>query len=57
MRVIDCDCGATLQAANDDDLLKAAREHVDQKHPDNTKLTDEQVQSLVAERAYEASDA
>jgi predicted small metal-binding protein len=57
MRVIDCDCGATLQAANDDDLLKAAREHVDQKHPDNTKLTDEQVQSLVAERAYEASDS
>jgi predicted small metal-binding protein len=57
MRVIDCDCGATLQAANDDDLLKAAREHVDQKHPDNTKLTDEQVESLVAERAYEASDS
>jgi predicted small metal-binding protein len=57
MRVIDCDCGATLQAANDDDLLKAAREHVDQKHPDNSKLTDEQVQSLVAERAYEASDS
>jgi hypothetical protein len=57
MRVIDCDCGATLQAANDDDLLKAAREHVDQQHPDNSKLTDEQVQSLVAERAYEASDS
>jgi predicted small metal-binding protein len=57
MRVIDCDCGATLQAANDDDLLKAAREHVDQEHPDNSKLTDEQVQSLVAERAYEASDS
>jgi predicted small metal-binding protein len=57
MRVIDCDCGVTLQAANDDDLLKAAREHVDQTHPDNSKLTDEQVQSLVAERAYEASDS
>jgi predicted small metal-binding protein len=56
MRVIDCDCGATLQAANDDDLLKAAREHVDQKHPD-MKLTDEQVQNLVAAKAYEASDA
>jgi hypothetical protein len=57
MRVIDCDCGATLQAANDDDLLKAAREHVDRKHGDEDKLTDEQVQQLVAERAYEASDA
>ena len=56
MRVIDCDCGATLQAANDDDLLKAAREHVDQKHPD-LQFTDDQVQSFVAEKVYEASDA
>ncbi len=56
MRVIDCDCGATLQAANDDDLYKAAREHVDQEHPD-MQLTDDQLRSLVAERAYEASDA
>ena len=56
MRVIDCDCGATIQAANDDDLLKAAREHVDQKHPE-VKFTDEQVQNLVTEKAYEASDA
>jgi hypothetical protein len=56
MRVIDCDCGATLQAANDDDLLKAAREHCDPKHPD-LQLTDDQVQTLVTEKAYEASDA
>lgn len=56
MRVIDCDCGATLQAANDDDLLKAAREHVAQKHPD-MQFTDEQVKGLVADKAYEASDA
>jgi hypothetical protein len=56
MRVIDCDCGHTLQAANDDDLFKAAREHVDQAHPD-MKLTDEQVRDLVAQRAYEASDS
>jgi predicted small metal-binding protein len=56
MRVIDCDCGATLQAANDADLFKAAREHVDEAHPD-MQLTDEQVRDLVARRAYEASDA
>ena len=56
MRVIDCDCGHTLQAANDDDLVKAAREHVDRAHPD-MKLTDEQVRDLVAQRAYEASDS
>jgi predicted small metal-binding protein len=56
MRVIDCDCGRTLQAANDDDLEKAMRAHVDEAHPD-LKLTDDQVRELVAERAYEASDS
>ena len=56
MRVIDCDCGHTLQAANDDDLYKAAREHVDREHPD-MQLSDEQVRALVADKAYEASDA
>ena len=56
MRVIDCDCGRTLQAANDDDLVKATREHVDSEHPD-MQLSDEQVRELVAGRAYEASDS
>jgi hypothetical protein len=56
MRVIDCDCGTTLQAANDDDLFKAAREHVDQQHPD-MELSDDDVRGLVAEKAYEATDA
>ncbi len=56
MRVIDCDCGKTLQAANDDDLFKAAREHVDEAHPD-MQLSDEQVRDLVSERAYEATDS
>ena len=56
MRVIDCDCGKTLQAANDDDLYKAAREHVDEAHPD-MQLSDEQVRNLVSERAYEATDS
>jgi hypothetical protein len=56
MRVIDCECGATLQAANDDDLFKAARQHVDEVHPD-MQLSDEQVRGLVSERAYEASDS
>jgi predicted small metal-binding protein len=56
MRVIDCDCGTTLQAANDDDLFKAAREHVDEAHPE-MELSDDQVRSLVADKAYEATDA
>jgi hypothetical protein len=56
MRVIDCDCGATLQAANDDDLRRVARQHVDEVHPD-MQLDDEQIKDLVDEKAYEAADA
>ena len=56
MRMIDCDCGATLQAANDDDLRRVVRQHVDEVHSDMS-LSDEQVGELVAEKAYTATDA
>jgi predicted small metal-binding protein len=56
MRVIDCDCGQTLQAGNDEDLVKATRAHVDQEHADEN-FTDDQVRELVSTRAYEASDS
>jgi hypothetical protein len=56
MRMIDCDCGATLQAANDDDLFRVARQHVDEVHPD-MDLSDEQVRALVDEKAYSATDS
>jgi predicted small metal-binding protein len=56
MRVIDCDCGATLQAANDDDLAARVREHVDEAHTD-MQLDDEQIRALVSEQAYTASDS
>ena len=56
MRVMDCDCGKTIQAANDDDLLKEARRHADEVHAD-LQLTDEQLQAMIDERAYEAADA
>jgi predicted small metal-binding protein len=56
MRVIDCDCGQTLQAANDDDLFRATRKHVDEAHPD-LDMNDDQVRELVASKAYEASDS
>jgi len=56
MRVIDCDCGATLQAANDDDLAQRVREHVDSEHPE-MELDDQQVQAMVAEKAYSATDS
>ena len=56
MRVIDCECGKTLQAANDDDLATAVREHAGESHPDG-ELSDEQARELVARRAYDASDS
>jgi predicted small metal-binding protein len=56
MRVIDCDCGQTLQAANDEDLFKVTREHLDQEHGD-MKLSDEQVRELIGEQAYTAMDS
>jgi len=56
MRVIDCDCGETLQAGNDEDLVKEARAHIDREHPD-MQMTDDQVRELVSARAYDASDS
>ncbi len=56
MRVLDCDCGHTLQAANDDELVGEARQHVDDAHPD-MDLSDDQLKSLVADKAYDATDS
>ena len=56
MRVIDCDCGKTIQAGSEEDLVKAVRAHADEAHAD-LGLTDQQVQDMVTERAYEASDS
>lgn len=56
MRVIDCDCGYTLQAANDDDLLRVTRQHVDEVHPD-MDLDEEGLRALVADKAYDATDS
>ena len=56
MRVIDCDCGHTLQAANDEDLFRVAREHVDQEHAD-MNLSDDDVRQLIGEKAYSATDS
>lgn len=56
MRVIDCECGKTLQAANDEDLAKAVREHVAEDHPD-MDMSDAQAEELVASQAYDAGDS
>jgi hypothetical protein len=56
MRVIDCQCGKTLQAANDDDLAKAMRQHVADDHP-GMEMSEEEARELVSAEAYEAQDS
>jgi uncharacterized protein DUF1059 len=55
MRIIDCDCGATLQAANDDDLTSVVKSHFADEHGE--ELDADAVRELIASKAYEASDA
>jgi hypothetical protein len=57
MRVIECDiCGETLSAANDDDLVRTARLHMDQLHSDSAP-DDERLRELVGTKAYDATDS
>jgi predicted small metal-binding protein len=57
MHVIDCDCGATLQAGSEDDLAKRVREHVEEQHPEMQGMSEEELRSFVAEKAYYATDS
>lgn len=54
MHVIDCDCGETLQAANEDDLRKVVAQHYREAHGE---LSEDEVAELVARRAYQATDS
>ena len=56
MRVIDCQCGTTIAAANDDELARRIRAHMEEDHP-GEELSEEELDDLVARRAYDASDA
>jgi predicted small metal-binding protein len=52
MRVIDCPCGHRLEGADDEELFRLAREHVDRDHPEMQR-TDEQLRERVAADAYD----
>jgi predicted small metal-binding protein len=53
MRVIDCACGHRLEGADDEELFRLAREHVDRDHPE-LQRTDDQLRERVAADAYDA---
>ncbi len=52
MRVIDLDTGETLQAANDDDLFKVVRDATPE-----SEMSDDEIRSLIADKAYSATDS
>ena len=57
MRVIDCnECGATIKAANDDELATELSRHMKSEHSD-IEWDDSEAAGLVADQAYEATDS
>jgi predicted small metal-binding protein len=57
MRVIDCnECGATISAANDDELATELSNHMKSEHPD-VDWEDTQAPELVGAQAYSATDS
>jgi predicted small metal-binding protein len=58
MRVLDCECGHTIQAANDDELRAELAEHLRSLHAASDQRPDEtELERLVALRAYDATDS
>ncbi len=53
MRAIECPCGHHLEGADDEELFRLAREHVDRDHPEMQR-TDEQLRARIAADAYAA---
>jgi hypothetical protein len=54
MRVIDLDTGDTLQAANDEDLVKAVTGYYEER---GTPIDESDAAQLVSVRAYDALDS
>jgi predicted small metal-binding protein len=52
MRAIDCPCGHHLEGADDDELFRLAREHVDRDHPE-LQRTVEQIRERGTNDAYD----
>jgi predicted small metal-binding protein len=52
MRAIECPCGHHLEGADDAELFRLAREHIDRDHPEMDR-SDEQIRQRVAADAYD----
>jgi MFS family permease len=56
MRAIDCPCGHHLEGADDEQLFRLAREHVDRDHPE-LERTDDQLRERIRADAYDPEPA
>ena len=57
MRVIDCNvCGATIKAADDEELAEELDKHMTSEHSD-VEWDGERASQLVASQAYDATDS
>jgi predicted small metal-binding protein len=57
MRVLECNvCGETLAAANDEELLKRLRDHMESEHP-STSFDEARAREMIANEAYDATDS
>jgi predicted small metal-binding protein len=54
MRAIDCPCGHYFEAADDDELFRLCREHVDRDHPEMQR-SDEQIRARIANETYDVA--
>jgi predicted small metal-binding protein len=56
MRVIECDeCGETLQAANDEELVRNLGAHLRNEH--DLEVDEDELIELIEAEAYEATDS
>jgi predicted small metal-binding protein len=53
MKAIDCPCGHHLEAADEEELFRLARAHVDRDHPEMER-TDEQIRDRIAKDVYDS---
>jgi predicted small metal-binding protein len=56
MRVIECDeCGETVSAATDDELVRRLGEHLREEH--DREVGEDELRGLIADEAYDATDS
>jgi predicted small metal-binding protein len=53
VRKLDCQCGYTVEAGNDEELFERGKQHVAEVHPDEN-ITDDQLRQLISTQAYDA---